>query len=123
MASFLHVAAWSGGALEVWLVLRTLGHPVGLGPAFVIESLGMAARGAGFAVPGAFGMQEGGFVAATALFGIAPETALAMSALMRVREVAIGIAGLILWRAEPHRAGHSASGDSSAALAGGTARS
>jgi putative membrane protein len=100
LAALLHVAAWLGGALEVWLAMQALGHPVGLGPAFVIESLGMAARGAGFAVPGALGIQEGGFVAAAALFGIAPELALALSALKRVREVVVGLAGLALWRAE-----------------------
>ncbi len=99
-AALLHVAAWSGGALEVWITLRALGHPVGFGAAFVIESIGMAARGAGFAVPGSIGVQEGGFVAAAALFGIAPETALALSALKRVREVAVGVVGLLLWWAE-----------------------
>jgi len=97
-AALLHVAAWSGGAFEVWLALQALGHPVGLGPAFVIESIGMAARGAGFAVPGALGVQEGGFVAAAALFGIGPEAALALSALKRVREVVVGLVGLALWR-------------------------
>ena len=99
-AALLHVAAWSGGALEVWLVLRALGHPVGFSAAFVIEGIGMAARGAGFAVPASLGVQEGGFVAAAALFGIAPETALALSALKRVREVVVGVAGLGLWWAE-----------------------
>ncbi len=99
-AALLHVAAWSGGAAEVWLALRALGHPVGLGPAFVIESVGMAARGAGFAVPGALGVQEGGFLAGAALFGLAPEVALALSALKRVREVVVGLVGLALWRGE-----------------------
>jgi len=98
--AILHVAAWSGGAFEVWLAMWALGHSVEIGPAFVIESLGMAARGAGFAVPGALGVQEGGFVAAAALFGIPPETALALSALKRVREVAVGLVGLALWRME-----------------------
>ncbi len=99
-AALLHVVAWSGGALEVWLVLRALGHPVGFGAAFVIEGIGMAARGAGFAVPASLGIQEGGFVAAAALFGIGPETALALSALKRVREAVIGAAGLGLWLTE-----------------------
>lgn len=113
-AAALHVAAWSGGAFEVWLAFRALGHPVGAGPAFVIESLGMAARGAGFAVPGALGVQEGGFVAAAALFGIAPETALAMSALKRVREVLVGVVGLALWRLD-YRSGEPASRASTSA--------
>lgn len=102
-AALLHVAAWSGGAAEVWLATRALGHPVGPGAAFVVESLGMAARGAGFAVPGALGVQDGGFVAAAALFGIPPDVGLALAALKRVREVAVGLAGLALWRAERRR--------------------
>ena len=110
----LHVAAWSGGAAEVWIALRALGHPVGPGAAFVIEAFGMMARGAGFAVPGALGVQEGGFVAAAALFSLGPETALALSALKRVREVVVGLAGLALWRAERRAApGQRASGDPS----------
>lgn len=99
LAAALHVAAWSGGMLEVWLALRALGHPVGIGAAFVIESIGMLGRGAGFAVPGALGVQEGGFVAGAALCGLGPEAALALSALKRVREIAVGVVGLALWQA------------------------
>lgn len=94
----LHVAAWAGGTFEIWLALWALGHPVGLAEAFVIESLGMAARGAGFAVPGGLGVQEGGYLLAAGLFGVAPETALAMSALKRVREALVGTVGLGLWQ-------------------------
>ena len=97
-AAMLHVAAWSGGMFEVWLALRALGHPVGIGAAFVIESIGMLGRGAGFAVPGSLGVQEGGLVAGAALCGLGPETALALSALKRVREIAVGALGLALWQ-------------------------
>ena len=97
-AAMLHVAAWSGGMFEVWLALRALGHPVGIGAAFVIESIGMLGRGAGFAVPGSLGVQEGGFVAGAALCGLGPEAALALSALKRVREIAVGALGLALWQ-------------------------
>lgn len=99
----LHVAAWAGGTFEIWLALWALGYPVGVAQACVIESLGMAARAAGFAVPGGLGVQEGGYLLAAGLFGLAPETALAFSALKRMREVVVGAIGIGLWQwAEAH---------------------
>jgi putative membrane protein len=97
-AALLQLLSWSGGALEVYLGLLAMGHPLSLEQAFVIECLGMAARSAGFAVPGALGVQEGGFILVGALFGVAPELALALSMLKRVRELAIGAVGLTLWQ-------------------------
>lgn len=94
----LHVAAWAGGTFEIWLALWALGYPVGVAQACVIESLGMAARAAGFAVPGGLGVQEGGYLLAAGLFGLAPETALAFSALKRMREVVVGTIGIGLWQ-------------------------
>jgi len=97
-AAAWHLLAWMAGTGETWLVLHALGQPVGLAQAFVIESLGMAARSAGFAVPGALGVQEGGFMLAAAAFGIPQGPALALSLVKRLREVLIGLLGLILWR-------------------------
>jgi len=94
VAVVLHTAGWSAGAVEVWVALRWIGHGVGMADAFVIESLGMAARSAGFAVPGAVGVQEGGFVLVAGLFGISPTDALALSMLKRIREVLIGLPAL-----------------------------
>ena len=97
-AALFHLSSWSLGAGEVYLVLLAIGAPVGLMQAFVIESLGMAARSAGFAVPGAFGVQEGGFILVCGLFGVSPDAAIALSMVKRLREVLIGIPGLIIWQ-------------------------
>ena len=94
-----HVLAWSLGAAEVWLALRAVGCPVGAGAAFVIEAFGAAARGAGFAIPASLGVQDGGYVLAAGLFGVPPEAAFAMAALKRLRELAMGVAGLLFWHA------------------------
>jgi putative membrane protein len=94
-AVMLHSASWSWGTLEVWVALRALGHGVSLEGCFVVESLAMAARSAGFAVPGAVGVQEGGFVLVCGLFGVPAETALALSVLKRVREIGIGAPSLL----------------------------
>jgi putative membrane protein len=96
-ATLLHTTGWSLGALEVWVALRWIGHDVSMADAFVIESLGMAARSAGFAVPGAVGVQEGGFVLVAGLFGISATDAVALSMLKRIREVVIGLPALLTY--------------------------
>jgi putative membrane protein len=83
---------------EVWLAFELLGHPIGVADAVILESLGQAVRGAAFLVPGALGVQEGGFVLIAAAVGIAPELGLALSLCKRVRELMIGIPGLVAWK-------------------------
>ena len=43
-------------------------------------------------------MQEGGFVAVCAAFGIPAPTAVALSLVKRFPEIALGIPGLFLWQ-------------------------
>ncbi len=93
-----HGMSWALGTLEVWVALAALGHSVGLREAFVIESLGAALRSAGFVVPGALGVQEAGFILVAAPFGVPAETAVALSMVKRVRELAFGLPGLIAWQ-------------------------
>jgi putative membrane protein len=95
-----HALAWLVGAGEVWLALRLLGHPVDLSQALLLESLGQAIRAAAFAIPGALGVQEGGYLMLGALLGIGPETSLALSLTKRVRELTLGIPGLVVWQIE-----------------------
>jgi uncharacterized membrane protein YbhN (UPF0104 family) len=97
VATALQTVGWSLGAVEVWVALRWIGTGASLRDAFVIESLGMAARSAGFAVPGAVGVQEGGFVLVAGLFGIPATDALALSMLKRTREVVIGLPALVVY--------------------------
>lgn len=93
-----HLAAWLLGTLEIWVGLRVLGVEVGLAEALVIESLGHVIRSMGFLVPGALGVQEGGFVLVCALFGIPAEQAIALSLLRRLRDILLGLPGLVAWR-------------------------
>jgi len=55
-------------------------------------------RGAAFAVPGGLGVQEGGYIALCAMFGIPVQEALALSLAKRVADVAVGLPGLIAWQ-------------------------
>jgi hypothetical protein len=64
----------------------------------ILESAALAIRGAAFLVPGAVGVQEGGFILLGNLLGISGEIALAVSLLRRARELALGIPGLIAWQ-------------------------
>jgi putative membrane protein len=97
-AAGFHFISWAGGAFEVYVGLLALGHEVTLRQAYIIECLGMAVRSVGFAIPGALGVQEGGYILVCGLFGIAPDMALAFSMLKRLREISVGAAGLLTWQ-------------------------
>ncbi len=104
-AAVCHLLAWLLGGLEVWLALGALGHPIRPGPALVIESLGYAIRGAAFLVPGAFGVQEGGFILMCGLFGVPPALGLALSLVKRLRDLLFGAPSLALWARMERRGG------------------
>jgi putative membrane protein len=95
-----HLSSWAVGAGEVWLALHFLGHPVGLATAVLLESLGQAVRASAFLVPGALGVQEGGYMVLGSVLGIGPETSLALSLAKRVRELCFGLPGLVAWQLE-----------------------
>ncbi len=100
----LHFAAWLVGALETWVALWFMNHPVGLADALAIESIVYALRTAAFIVPGAAGVQEGGYIVAGALFGLPPQLALGVSLLKRAREIITGVPSLVIWQClEPWR--------------------
>ncbi len=93
-----HLVSWLLGVLETGAGLWALGLHPSWREALVVESLGQMVRSLGFAVPGALGVQEGGYVLICSLFGIAPSGALALSLIRRVREIALGAPGLMLWQ-------------------------
>jgi uncharacterized membrane protein YbhN (UPF0104 family) len=77
--------------------LHVLGVAVGLRDATIIESLGQAFRAVGFVVPGGLGIQEGGVLLICSQLGIAPQVAIELSLLRRIRELALGGPGLLAW--------------------------
>src|SRR5262249_12793960 len=96
--SLLRLAGWATGAGEVWLVMQSLGQPIGLVDAYILESLGSGVRAATFMVPGALGALEASYVLFGAMFGLPADTAVAISLSKRVRELALGVPGLLLWQ-------------------------
>jgi len=92
-----HGTAWIVGTLEVWAALWLLDNPVTFGDALIIESLMQAVRSAAFLMPGALGAQEGALILLGGLIGLGPEVALALSLLLRIRELLVGLPGLLAW--------------------------
>ena len=95
----LHLLGWIASAGEVWVALRFLEAPLDFGAVIAIESLLYAIRSAAFVVPNAFGVQEGAYVMLGAIFGLSPQTALAISLLKRGRDLALGIPAVAIWQA------------------------
>jgi putative membrane protein len=103
-ATLWHLISWLLGGIEICLALHFLNHDINLVDGLVIESIGQALKTLGFAVPGALGIQEGGYIVICRVFGLSPEVAIAVSLLKRVREAALGIPALVWWRQGEHGA-------------------
>lgn len=97
-AAVWYLCGWIAGVGEVWLALHFLGAPVNVADAFLLESLGQAIRSAAFFIPGALGVQEGGFLMIGGIIGLGPEVSLALSLSKRVRDLLLGLPGLIAWQ-------------------------
>ncbi len=91
----LNLVGWLVGVGEVYLIAQLLGTPVSWGDAVLLESLGQAIRGAAFLIPGALGVQEGGYLLLAPLAGLPRDAALALSLAKRARELLLGVPGLI----------------------------
>jgi len=87
-----------GGSGEIWIALYALDlHPTFVN-ALILQSMVLTIRSAAFAVPGGLGVQEGGYLFVGNLLGIPGDAAFALSLIARVRELALGIPGLISWQ-------------------------
>ena len=83
---------------EVWLAAYLMGYPIGLVEAVMLKSLTAAARSGAFVIPGGLGAQEAAYMAFGALIGQPPELMLSVSLATRLRELLIGVPGLIAWQ-------------------------
>ncbi len=92
------LAAWTLGAAEIYAALYFMGYEPSIADVLLLESMIIATRTAAFFVPGALGVQEGVFVLLGTVVGLGPEVALALSLIKRVRELVIGVPGLVAWQ-------------------------
>ena len=95
--------AWTTGSLvlgsgEIWIALHAIGLQATPINALILQSMVLTIRAAMFPIPGALGVQEGGYVIVGSLLGIPGDAAFALSLIARARELAIGIPGLIAWQ-------------------------
>jgi putative membrane protein len=89
---------WAAGTGEIWLALHFLGHPLPLAETVMIEALIQATSSAAFAVPGALGVQEAGFLLFGGMLGLTPEIAAALAVMRRCRDVLLYVPGLVAWQ-------------------------
>ena len=87
-----------GGSGEIWIALYALDLHATFVNALILQSMVLTIRSAAFAVPGGLGVQEGGYLLVGNLLGIPGDAAFALSLIARVRELALGIPGLICWQ-------------------------
>ena len=95
--------AWTAASLvlgsgEIWIALHALTLHATVVNAVILQSMVLTIRSAVFPVPGALGVQEGGYVVVGNLLGIPGDTAFALSLIARVRELILGIPGLVCWQ-------------------------
>lgn len=73
LSAAFHFTAWFLGTFETYAaLLLLLNLHATVREALIIEALGHAVRAVGFVIPGAIGVQEGGYLVICAMFGIAP---------------------------------------------------
>ncbi|CAB3761464.1 lysylphosphatidylglycerol synthase domain-containing protein [Paraburkholderia humisilvae] len=92
------LAGYVLGALEAYVALALLGHPVSIGGAIAIEAITQAVRHAAFFVPSGLGVQEAAVVLLAQMFGVGHDAALSLALVKRMREVIFGCLALLSWQ-------------------------
>jgi putative membrane protein len=92
------IVSFVAGSGEIWIALYALDLRATLANAIILQSMVLAIRSAAFAVPSGLGVQEGGYYFVGQLLGIPDYLAVTLALIARVRELAIGIPGLICWQ-------------------------
>ena len=91
----VHLLAWLVGSLEVYLVLRWLDVRASLAAALAIDAFGAGIKFMAFAIPGAVGVLEGGYMMLFSAFGFDGGLGLSFTLVRRLRMVAWSVAGLV----------------------------
>jgi len=86
------------GSGEIWIALHALNLQATLANALILQSMVLTIRSAAFAVPSGLGVQETGYYFVGQLLGIPDYLAVTLALIARVRELAIGIPGVICWQ-------------------------
>ena len=92
----LNLLNWYLGALEVYVILYFLGHPVSIAESIILETLVELVRAGTFFIPATIGSQEAAFLLATGAITGQPALGLATALMRRVREIVWLILGFAL---------------------------
>ncbi len=95
-AAAFSVAALGFGALEIFIVLEILDHPVSFAEAWLLQSTVVLVRSAAFFLPASLGAQEATFLIVCGALTGSPATGLAMALIRRARELSWILLGLAL---------------------------
>ena len=90
--------SWYLNAVEIWLALDFLGHPLAVVDCVIIEAMIQLVSSAAFVVPGALGAQEGAFLFFGGMVGLPAETALALALIRRCRDIMLYVPALVVWQ-------------------------
>ena len=91
-----HLLGWIAGSLEVYLVLEWLGVGGSFADALVIDAFGTGVKFMAFAIPGALGALEGGYMFAFNALGFGGGLGLSFTLIRRVRMLAWSALGLLI---------------------------
>jgi uncharacterized membrane protein YbhN (UPF0104 family) len=86
LAFTLFFLSWVLHGVEVYLMFKLLGCPIGWDLAICLDALAMLFTALGFFIPGAVGVQEGGNILLTLGFELGMVLGVAFSILRRLRE-------------------------------------
>lgn len=107
LSMLLQLAGWMASGLWLWVMLKVMGLNSGLATGFwaaiALQALVEGLRSALVFIPAAIGVQEAGYAVLAPLFGLPPETGLALSVLRRARDIAVAVPVLLLWQAAEAR--------------------
>ena len=81
----VHLLAWLVGSLEVYLVLRWLDVRASFAAALAIDAFGAGIKFMAFAIPGALGVLEGGYMVLFSAFGFDGGLGLSFTLVRRLR--------------------------------------
>lgn len=98
MAASIHLVAWIGGGISVWITYHLLGGRISVLSSIALEGLLSAALSVAFLVPGGIGIQEISYIGLGHLFGMPASMSLGLSLLRRARDIVIGVPALGSWQ-------------------------
>jgi uncharacterized membrane protein YbhN (UPF0104 family) len=92
----LNLLNWYLGALEIYIILYFLGHPISIAESIILETLVELVRAGTFFIPATLGTQEVAFLSATGAITGEPALGLAIALMRRVREIVWFILGFVI---------------------------